>query len=49
MKMNNLTRAILTSAAAWMTCGIAGAAEYSPGAPILRIEAGMHTGIIGSY
>ena len=46
MKINNLTRTILTGAAACMACGIAGAAEYSPTAPFLRIEAGMHTGII---
>jgi WD40 repeat protein len=46
MKINNLTRTILTGAAAWMACSIAGAAESPPTTPFLRIEAGMHTGII---
>jgi WD40 repeat protein len=45
MKMNNPTRTVLTGAVAWMVCSIAGAAEPPP-TPFLRIEAGMHTGII---
>ncbi len=46
MKMNNLTRKILTGAAAWIACSIASAADPPPTTPFLRIEAGMHTGII---
>src|ERR1700684_1896511 len=46
MKMNRPARTALFGAMAWIACSIAGAAESLPTTPFLRIEAGMHTGII---